>query len=181
MAWLWRLQADVRPASQPLVWMKIERGQGLLYNTRRRNDAGPATLTGRRRWAIVGVGVVCSSGGAGRGKELQGTAPVPLPASFPSGVCTLFGPASVADAGRTPTPTAPARSLVYVCVCVCVQCLLSMEAAADCFFFCRGRLGGELMLRGARFGPRCRGRAANSAQMGRLLVGSVPCMIFGTE
>lgn len=51
---------------------------------------------------------------AGRGKELQGTTPVPLPASFPPGVCTLFGQA----------PTTTARWPRVLRVCVCVLCVV---------------------------------------------------------
>lgn len=58
---------------------------------------------------------------AGRGKELQGTTPVPLPASFPSGAALYLDKLRQRwRAGRES----------WVCV-LCV--LLSMEAAADCF------------------------------------------------
>lgn len=140
LARLWRLQADVRPSSQPLVWMKIERGQGLLYNIRRRNDAGPATLTGRRRWTQGdcwgGSGLQQQprrgQRAAGRGKELQGTTPVPLPASFPPGVCTLFG--------QAPTTTARWPRVLRVCVCACVCCVLLSMGGRGRLFFCRGRI-----------------------------------------
>lgn len=87
------------------------------------------------------MGVVCSSSrgagsgqrAAGRGKELQGTTPVPLPASFPSGVCTLIRASSANDR-------------------VCVLCVV-VDGGRGRLFFCRGRFGGELMSRGARFGP----------------------------
>lgn len=135
LARLWRLQADVRPSSQPLVWMKIERGQGLLYNTRRRNDAGPATLTGRRRWTQGDCW-----GGSGlqqqprRGQRAEARNCKEQPQSRSLLAFPLESALYLDKLRQRP------RAGLESCVCACVCCVLLSMGGRGRLFFCRGRI-----------------------------------------